>query len=490
MRNLLIALVAVFLGAVGQTAMKSTPQQSAPPNQAAKAQPQSAEARSPKPAQSSADKAPLAGSPAQEKATAVVDSALPATSSTSLQPAESSSAPAKSSSTAETASPATPKAAAAPRLMSDDKSQRLRKLLPQVEDADLQKVLQDPRLILYTEQEMPRAFQQWNGSLQGVHSAYYNISANGSEPFGNGNREFPWGSPAGTQQTKGVETFRFVWLPLDSNNKPKPVVWFRQRLKGDTSDGYAWTFPVGAVVGEALVMTGPDGLAYTFEMRTRTRQYGYWDVDVYRPFPTAADLARRIKKLRPNWHDDAKLAAAVEQLEKPVEMKVLTLADKQPAKRVFQQTMGVDSLPALGDAKLVGQLLSGTTFRSVAGEVWRQSPSGAKTYAPTTSADFHIVPANYDAGFVQVDRTSCMRCHDSVLKPVTDFNPGRDWYGHIRGSDGILSFHPFAPESVSDNGYGRTIKMRAEFEKSGVIAKYDPKEHPETIYQSLGVLKK
>ena len=248
--------------------------------------------------------------------------------------------------------------------------------------------------------------------------------------------------------------------------------------------GYAWTFPKGAIVGEVLAMTGPDGYAYTFEMRMRTREYGYWDMDVMRPFPHAADLAKRIKELRPDWQDQPNLVKAVEHLEQPIAMKELTLADHQPAKRTFSQTMGVDSLPSLGDDKLVGQLLTSTKFRSTAGEVWREASNGSKTYAPTTEASFHVVPAKYDAGFVQVDRTSCMRCHDSVSKPVSDFNPGRDWYGHIRGSDGIFSFQPFSNDSISDNGYGRAVSMRPEFEKAGVIAKYDPKRHPEAIYQS------
>ena len=37
--------------------------------------------------------------------------------------------------------------------------------------------------MLYTEAEMPPAYQDWRGDLQGVHSPSYNISANGSEPF-------------------------------------------------------------------------------------------------------------------------------------------------------------------------------------------------------------------------------------------------------------------------------------------------------------------
>ncbi len=393
--------------------------------------------------------------------------------------------------TQDSVKPATPDVAPAAtvQLMSAEKEQRLRKMLPRVADPELQKILDDPRLILYTEREMPRAYQFFTGGLQGVHSAYYNISADGSEPYGNGNREFPWGQPAGMHRVQGVEVFRFLWLPRDENGEVRPVVWYRKYLPGDSSPGYAWTFPKGAIVGEVLAMTGPDGYAYTFEMRMRTREYGYWDMDVMRPFPHAADLANRIKELRPDWQDQPNLVKAVEHLEQPIALQELTLADHQPAKRTFSQTMGVDSLPPLGDNKLVGQLLASTKFRSTAGEVWREASNGSKTYAPTTEASFHVVPAKYDAGFVQVDHTSCMRCHESVSKPVSEFNPGRDWYGHIRGSDGIFSFQPFSNDSISDNGYGRAVSMRPEFEKAGVIAKYDPKRHPEEIYQEVKSLR-
>jgi len=41
------------------------------------------------------------------------------------------------------------------------------------------------------------------------------------------------------------------------------------------------------------------------------------------------------------------------------------------------------------------------------------------------------------------------------------------------------------PESLSDNGYGRPVKMRAEFEQAGVMAKYDRAAHSERMYQTL-----
>jgi hypothetical protein len=483
MRNLLIAMAVVALSAAGHAAIRSKSN-----DQTASAAPASDTTAK---TTTVTDKGTEKSSAPVAKATAIELATRAASSTEEAVPKSDTVAKAdgvKSDATA-AATQAAAAAPPAPHLMAQTKEDRLRKLLPHTDNFDLQKILHDSRLILYTEAEMPRAFQDWSGNLQGVHSAYYNISANGSEPYGNGNREFPWGTPAGTQRTKGVETFRFVWLPRDTNDKPRPIVWFRKRLRGDSNDGYAWTFPVGAIVGEALAMTGPDGYEYTFEMRVRTRQYGFWDVDVYRPFPTAADLAGRIKELRPDWKDQPKLLAAVEHLEEPLEMKTQTLADKQPAQRTFSQTMGVDTLPSLGDDKLVSQLLANSTFRNVSGKAWRESPNGVKTFAPTTSAAFHIVPANYDAGFVQVDSTSCMRCHDSVGKPVTDFNPGRDWYGHIRGSDGILSFHPFSPDCVSDNGFGRGVSMRTEFEKTGVIAKYDPTQHPAKFYQTLETVK-
>src|SRR4051794_19775352 len=44
-------------------------------------------------------------------------------------------------------------------LMSAEKEQRLHAMLPTVDDADLQAVLNDPRLLLYTEREIPKAYQ-------------------------------------------------------------------------------------------------------------------------------------------------------------------------------------------------------------------------------------------------------------------------------------------------------------------------------------------
>lgn len=370
------------------------------------------------------------------------------------------------------------------RLMSSEREALFRRAIPRVDNPQMASVLSDPELILYTQEEIPGAYQFWDGLLPGVHAVSYNISAEPKEPYGNGNREFPWGAPAGTHRTSNVTAFRFLRLPRDAEGRVLPVVWYRHQLSGDRSAGYAWTFPVGTVFGEVLAMRGPDGHDYTFELRTRTREYGAWEVDVFRPFPTAESLSTRIKELRADWNKQPKLAKLVAHLDSPQKLPVKTLADRIPGRRVFVETTGVDRLPPIDDDRLVAELLSGATFHSAAGEVWSGTP-GATTSAPTTSARFHIVPASYDAGFVSVDGKSCQRCHDSVNRSVDDFDSVRDWYGRIRGSDGIFSFHPFSLECISHHGSPVAVRMRKEFEQAGILAQYDPKRHPSDIYQQL-----
>lgn len=372
------------------------------------------------------------------------------------------------------------------RLMTAKKEARLRKLLPAIADSHLKDIFADSRLLLYTEEEMPRVYQLWAGDLQGVHTADYNISANSSEPFGNGNLEFPWSGPAGTHRASNVNAFRFIYLPKDENGKTLPVVWYRRYLRGDSSEGYAWTYPLGTVFGEVLYMKCPDGFSRTFEVRTRTRMTNTWDVDVFRPFPTSVELADRVKELRPNWAETPTLKKFVEYLEAPRKLPYKQLQDDHPSP-AFTQKAGVDTLPDLDDDKLVSELL-GTEFKSALGREWRVGSNGAKSFAPTTSASYHVVPKNYDAGFIEVDSTSCMRCHNTTNQSVDRFDGGRDWYGRIRGSDGIFSFHPFEPGSVSGNGFGSHPSIREELVSAGLLQKFSRKKHPNRLYQKISNL--
>ena len=371
-----------------------------------------------------------------------------------------------------------------PLLMSEEKGDLLRSQIPYVDDEDIQRLLDDPTLVLYTNVEMPPAYQDWK-NLPGIHSPKYNVASSNRELHGNGNMEFPWKSPGGTHRTFNVSTFRFLWLPVDKSDKKRPVVWYRKMLSGSSTKGYAWTYPVGTVVGEVLRMKSPYGKIVTFELRVRIREYGEWAVDVFRPFPTSEDLAYRIKQLRPQWEYDPKIAKLVRHLERPASLPIRTLRDSRSHSQVvFKRTMGIDTLPNIGDDQLVVELLTQTVFRSVLGEDWRRGTNGATTAAPTTLVGFHVIPAKYDAGFIEVDRFSCMDCHNTVNQHVDDFQR-RDWYGRIRGSDGIFSFHPFALNSISYNGSKRVVRMNGKLVSAGLLEKFDPSIHSSKVYQLL-----
>jgi hypothetical protein len=80
---------------------------------------------------------------------------------------------------------------------------------------------------------------------------------------------------------------------------------------------------------------------------------------------------------------------------------------------------------------------------------------------------------------------SYARCHRSTNVPARAFNRSRDWYGRVRGSDGIFSFHPFDPARISYNGYSRGVALWQSLIDVGVIDRYDPARHPSARYTSL-----
>jgi hypothetical protein len=223
-------------------------------------------------------------------------------------------------------------------------------------------------------------------------------------------------------------------------------------------------------------------------LRLRIREHGDWNVDVFRPFPTAEDLSKRIQELRPDWHKNSQLAKLVTHLNTPRKMTRQVLTNPHPG-RVIHQAMGVDYLPDAGDDALIVKLLTETKFRSALGSTWRKSTNGLHTCAPTTTAKFHVVPANYDAGFIEADRVSCRRCHETTNQHVRDFQFGRDWYGRVRGSDGIFSFHPFDPATISGNGYGGSVQMRPELVRGGILERFNPRRHTPRLYQRVAHLR-
>jgi hypothetical protein len=319
-------------------------------------------------------------------------------------------------------------------------------------------------IIFYDNEVMPGAYQFWDGMMPGVHSPSYNISAVRSEPIGNANREFPWGAPAGLHDTANSKSFRFVSIP-----KGKAIYWWRQRLSLEGARAsYVWQYPAGTVFGEILLVSDPEGNDYTFEMRTRARTDSGWQANAFRPFTTHAELAARIKQLVPNWKTRAELVQIVEgKLEREEVWRLVNRHDLV----TFDATALASYLPEI-DHDLVRKLLN-TPFKSALGQEWKKNADGVEAYAATTDASFHIVPKNYQANFIEVSSKSCMRCHDTTLKHASEIQYRRDWYGRVRGSDNIFSFHIFEPGSISYNGYGREPALRRELIDAGMLKQWE-----------------
>jgi hypothetical protein len=356
------------------------------------------------------------------------------------------------------------------------KEAALRKMIPIAEYRD------NPRLLIYTEDEMPRAYQHTSVGMRDAtfHWCLYNISgdaperAKGHGNGGNGNQEPPWRNPGGMDHCSNFKTFKFLLLP-----EGQAVAWYMTDAAHSDGVGgiYAWIFPVGTVLGEVLSIRSPDGYDYPFEMRVRIRMIDEWGVDVFRPCQTAKETARLIESLRPNWKSDAQLSALMAHMGNARTLEAAYFNDKEHRTRMSINVVAqVDELPEMPD-DLVKQLLK-QPFKSTAGEVWK----GNHCFAPTTKDRFSIVPAGYEGTFLGSDSVSCKSCHESASVHVDTFDAPRQWYGRIRGSDQILSFHPARRECISTNGAPVAVQMH---HIPGVIEPYDPRKHPAASYRKL-----
>jgi hypothetical protein len=346
------------------------------------------------------------------------------------------------------------------RLVSGENHQKLLKFLPQSNDKWLA-TLKDQDIIFYTDAEMPAAYQHDGG----VHSPLYNISAaQPREPFGNANREFPWKGTAGLDDSPNGISVQFVLFPPGGQ-----ILYWQELLPHERRYAYVWEYPVGTVFGEMLLVRDQNGYGAPFEIRTRTKTADKktpWRVNLYRPFASPAELIARIKKLDPGWKTNEAFQAYLKNGEVAVE----TLVNRHPVK-VIDRVALADELPLLDEA-LVWELLK-TPFKSVLGQEWVKSGS-TMGFAPTTKADFHIVPKNYQGHHLAVSSRACMTCHDTVNKHVNEFEFNRDWYGRVRGSDGIFSFHIFEPSSISYNGFSYAPRIREEFVRAGLLQAWSP----------------
>jgi hypothetical protein len=391
------------------------------------------------------------------------------------------------------------------QLVSEKSEELYRSMLPVTDQERWNKLFQEGDLLFYTEREMPKAYQQnvGGGPQATFHWANYNISgdtvgingrrAEASKPHGaggNANVEFPWKTPGGLHDSPNTENFKFMHLPVVDGNR-LPVVYWNERLPDATTGsgtGLKWVFPKGAILGECLMLIDPTTKQkYTFEVRMRVRGETAWDVEILRPFPTSKSLAKRIRELRPVEEVSNNQLVAHAESEFPVETRLLY--GPHPTNVSFREEAGIDNLPAT-DPALIRELLTTTEFKSAVGLEWREDDRGQKVFAPTTAAAFHIVPKNYKATFLGTDTESCMSCHNATHKHTTHFDAPRQWYGHVRGSDGIFSFHPVDPSCVADNGATLPVVIRKSLLSGGYVARYDQGKHGKEHYRIISDLMK
>lgn len=352
------------------------------------------------------------------------------------------------------------------RLLPAETDAAYRRAIPDSENGALQRLRDDPRTIFYDESVIPRAYQNWvdDQGVNGIHSAWYNISvgaANGTEPFGNANREFPWGGPAGTTPGDNSRTFKGMRLPdgesIRIRNEPTPP---------NNGTAYRWEFPKGTIFLEVIQVRNPRSNTYhTFQIRTRTRQAGNegWSVNEYRPFVSENDLIAKIEQIN---NRSGKLNNLLAHLQSSRSLQRLNIKSPQ-AVVTIDRTGLADVLPPIEDSDVI-TLLSGT-YKSSLNSEWKTRGDDT-AYSPTTQADFHVVPTGYQGYFHPVSATACVTCHESVFKHVNDLDrPSRDWYGRVRGNDGIFSWHPFANASISHNGFMLPVYVDRKWVDAGLV---------------------
>lgn len=404
-----------------------------------------------------------------------------------------------------------PSASAQVQVCTPDKLAALKASLPATENPRWQKLFDDPRTMFYTNAEIPAAYQHAPGGLivgggfvgrntltmqTTFHSPSYNISGDFGESQkphgmgGNANIEFPWRTPGGTDWSEGrSSTFKFLRLPDrndgGSNGGVWPVVWYQPVMRDSRVGPHtvlAWTFPVGTIFGEVMALKDSRGVMHTFEVRLRIREANFWDIEILRPFPTAKDLADRLESM-----DATHYAADIALLRNPRTVTAERLHDTLHRTVAFDVRAGTNLTPTSLTEAVSAQLLDTTPFKSAVGAAWKSHPDfeGLVSFAPRGRYDFGIVPKDYEGTFMGTDTDSCKRCHEHTLRHADAFDSVRQWYGRVRGSDQIFTWHPIDPRSIAYNGATVPVNLRPAFVQAGIIEKFDPAKHPADRYTQL-----
>lgn len=335
--------------------------------------------------------------------------------------------------------------------MSDEQLAPFKEALPKLQNEQLAAILESPDTMWYDEKSMVFSYQDSVEFVVGLRAncvgrmvgeAHRNDEiGNLLKLFGEDYRfKYPFRTAAGTDQTTNTVVVNFWAPPKKSTTETWPVRWWKESNRGR----WRWVFPKDTLFGEILFQRGSDNKLYPFELRTRKRYLDGWQVDIFRPFTTAADLATAIRARRETWEGNPKLKTVVEHLEDTNNLKPYTLQSDAYAK-IFPQVKGaLDVIPDLGDEDLVKTLLRETPFVSAEGAIWKEG-SGLETYAPSSAAKFSIVPGGYEMGMFAVNEDTCNTCHLQTGRPLGNMIFEVILYGEIWGEDRIFTWHLFEP---------------------------------------------
>jgi hypothetical protein len=395
------------------------------------------------------------------------------------------------------------------RIVSAEKDKLYRAAIPVLEDQEASRILkEDTSTVFYSIKEMPRTFQfaGANGEIRtSFHWSGHNFSGDNDPMFhssqrphgegGNANVFFPWRAdvPGGTHRCANVTSYKAMWLPKKDNGQPWPIVWFHQNLRNPISGAgydpaYGWIYPIGTRFFEVLVQYGPSGYSYVFEIRERRREATQWEVEIHRPFPTAASMAARIMELKPDWEADAELSRVIAALNDNSKVKRSLIRDRHNNDiNAFHVAAGWDSVPEIKDDDLVGALLTTTPFKYSNGETWKPGnanspPAFAASFEGKT---FNVVPAHYDGTFLGTDQRSCMKCHESTNVHARLFSRVHGWYGYVGGSDGIISHTIADPRYIRADGANGPVQWRDSYVQAGMVERYEANRHPNTMYRRI-----
>lgn len=317
------------------------------------------------------------------------------------------------------------------------------------------------RAIFYDRSNTPQAYQDFRGALPSVHSIYNNVSARQGEPFGNANREFPWNT-GGLDRSSNGSDFKVLVLPERRDGTLQPIVGWWERLPGDRFDSMVGKYPVGTKVCEVLLVNDGERTR-PFEVRVlekirdgvTTDFNKFWARKYFRPVRDCDHLWELTK----NDPYHAKLERHYQD-----EFWRDRLQDSHPV-GVFNAVALLDTIPAM-DKRLAARLLE-QPFQDVTDVPWITGrKSGTKGFAPAPSGT-SFVADHFQGAFIHSN--NCTMCHTSVLKHADDFDRGRDWYGRVRGFDGIFSLCLADEASVARTGTPRQALWSRKLVAAGIL---------------------